>query len=280
MLEFPNLDNFLKTALEEDLGQGDITSRACVAEGMISHGRFIAKEAGVLCGLPFVRRVFALLDPTIDFYPEVNEGDKLAVGDQIATIAGNSRAILAGERVALNLMQHLSGIASATTEAVREIRGTGAKICDTRKTIPGLRSVQKYAVRIGGGVNHRYNLADAVLIKDNHIVAAGGILAAIEAARRTIPHTMKIEVETETLLGVAEALEAGADIIMLDNMDTQTMIESVRLIAGRAVTEASGNITIRRLRAVADTGVDYISMGALTHHVRALDISLCFEDRP
>ena len=197
----------------------------------------------------------------------------------VAAVSGNARAILAGERVGLNLLQHMSGVATQTARAVAAVAGTGAKIVDTRKTTPGLRLLDKYAVRVGGGGNHRFNLADGVLIKDNHIVAAGGIAAAVEAARRNAPHSLRVEVEVETLEQLEEALEAGADIIMLDNMPTEKMREAVRAVGGRALTEASGNMgdkTDAELRAVAETGVDLISIGALTHSVRALDVSLKF----
>jgi len=196
----------------------------------------------------------------------------------IAQIVGKSRSVLTGERVALNLLQRLSGIATKTAEAVSQVAGTSTKICDTRKTTPGLRALEKYAVKTGGGSNHRFGLFDGVMIKDNHILAAGGIGAAVERARANVPHTLKIEVETTSLAQVEEALQAGADIIMLDNMDCNRMKQAVRLIAGRAVTEASGNMGDRSLKEVAETGVDFISIGALTHTVRALDISLRFTE--
>ena len=272
-------DRLLQSALAEDIGMGDITSISTVAPDQQISGRYIAKEAGVLCGLALVARAFALLDPAIAFAPLAEDGDPIAKGDVIATVSGNARAILMGERVGLNLLQHMSGVATQTARVVAAVAGTGAKIVDTRKTTPGLRVLDKYAVRMGGGGNHRFNLADGVLIKDNHIVAAGGIAAAVAAARARAPHSLKIEVEVETLEQLREALEAGADIIMLDNMPTETMREAVRLVAGRALTEASGNMgdkTDAELRAVAETGVDLISIGALTHSVKALDISLKF----
>lgn len=273
------VERILKSALAEDVGSGDVTSLSTVPPGRTISGRYIAKEDGVLCGLEVVARAFALLDASIAFTALAADGDRVRKGDVIATVSGDARAILAGERVGLNLLQHMSGVATQTARAVAAVAGTGAKIVDTRKTTPGLRVLDKYAVRMGGGGNHRFNLADGVLIKDNHIVAASGIAAAVAAARARAPHSLKIEVEVETLEQLREALEAGADIIMLDNMPTEMMREAVRLVVGRALTEASGNMgdkTDAELRAVAETGVDLISIGALTHSVKALDISLKF----
>ena len=273
------VERILKSALAEDVGSGDVTSLSTVPPGRTISGRYIAKEDGVLCGLEVVARAFALLDASIAFTALAADGDRVRKGDVIATVSGDARAILAGERVGLNLLQHMSGVATQTARAVAAVAGTGAKIVDTRKTTPGLRVLDKYAVRMGGGGNHRFNLADGVLIKDNHIVAAGGIAAAVAAARARAPHSLKIEVEVETLEQLREALEAGADIIMLDNMPTEKMREAVRAVGGRALTEASGNMgdkTDAELRAVAETGVDLISIGALTHSVKALDISLKF----
>ena len=273
------VERILKSALAEDVGSGDVTSLSTVPPGRTISGRYIAKEDGVLCGLEVVARAFALLDASIAFTALAADGDRVRKSDVIATVSGDARAILAGERVGLNLLQHMSGVATQTARAVAAVAGTGAKIVDTRKTTPGLRVLDKYAVRMGGGGNHRFNLADGVLIKDNHIVAAGGIAAAVAAARARAPHSLKIEVEVETLEQLREALEAGADIIMLDNMPTEKMREAVRAVGGRALTEASGNMgdkTDAELRAVAETGVDLISIGALTHSVKALDISLKF----
>ena len=273
------VERILKSALAEDVGSGDVTSLSTVPPGRTISGRYIAKEDGVLCGLEVVARAFALLDASIAFTALAADGDRVRKGDVIATVSGDARAILAGERVGLNLLQHMSGVATQTARVVAAVAGTGAKIVDTRKTTPGLRVLDKYAVRMGGGGNHRFNLADGVLIKDNHIVAAGGIAAAVAAARARAPHSLKIEVEVETLEQLREALEAGADIIMLDNMPTEKMREAVRAVGGRALTEASGNMgdkTDAELRAVAETGVDLISIGALTHSVRALDVSLKF----
>ena len=272
------LDSFLRTALQEDIGNGDITTACCVPETAISRALFRCKQAGVVCGLEVGRRAFSLLDPSVEFTPLVAEGTAVQVGDVVATICGPSRSILSGERLALNLMQHMSGVATCTAALVEKIAGTGAVIVDTRKTTPGMRVLEKYAVRMGGGTNHRFNLADGVLIKDNHIVAAGGITAAVENARKIVPHTLKIEVETTNLQQVQEALDAGADIIMLDNMSCPEMKEAVALIAHRAKVEASGNMGSRDVREVAETGVDLISVGALTHSVEALDISLQFQE--
>jgi len=270
------LDDLLRRALHEDIGTGDITTMRCVPAEARSAGRFIAKEPGVICGLEIVARVFALLDPAVSVTPRVADGDHVGTGAVIAEIAGPSRAVLQGERVALNLLQRLSGIATATARAVAEVAGTGAEILDTRKTTPGLRALEKYAVKTGGGQNHRFGLFDAVLIKDNHIVAAGGITAAVGAVRAGVSGTVTIEVETTNLAEVQEAMDVGADIIMLDNMDCAAMREAVQLINGRVKTEASGNMGVRSLREVAETGVDTISIGALTHTVQAMDISLRF----
>jgi len=277
-----NLDSFLRAALDEDIGTGDITTLGTVAETAVSTGSFIAKERGVICGLSVVRRVFELLDDKVKLIFHVKDGDTVDAGVIIAEIEGPARAILTGERVALNLLQHMSGVASRTAEAVSDVRGTNAKIKDTRKTTPGFRALDKYAVKCGGGTNHRFNLADGVLIKDNHIKAAGGITKAVELVRelqssRSENETLEIEVETESIEQIKEALSVGADIIMLDNMSLEVMSEAVKLIAGRALTEASGNMGSRiNLLEVAKTGVDFISIGALTHSVKAMDISLKF----
>ena len=270
------LDDFILAALKEDVGTGDITTLSCIPEENKSNGRFIAKADGVVCGIDIAKRVFELVDDSVKFESLMKDGDKVKKGDVIAAVSGTSRSILTGERVALNLMQHMSGIATKTAEAVAQVAGTKARIVDTRKSTPGMRVLEKYAVRCGGGHNHRFNLADGVLIKDNHIAAAGGLTAAVKAARDNVPHVMKIEVETETLDQVREALEAGAEVIMLDNMSNDMMKEAVELINGRAITEASGNMGEKKLSDVAATGVDIISIGALTHSVMALDISLKF----
>lgn len=271
------LNKLIASALSEDIGTGDITTMSCVPANAVSKGAFIAKDNGVVCGIGLLSKVFKLLDPCIRVLPKLQDGDAVKTGDIIARIEGPSRSILTGERTALNILQHLSGIATRTHDAVKSISGTKAQLVDTRKTTPGLRVLEKYAVRCGGGKNHRFNLSDGILIKDNHIVAAGGIRQAVELVRHNCPHTLKIEVETENITQIDEALSARADIIMLDNMSIEQMTEAVRYIAGRALTEASGNMGDRDLKAVAETGVDYISVGALTHSIRALDISLRFK---
>ncbi len=275
-MDYIGLDDFLLSALKEDIGTGDITTISCIPAEAVSRGRFIAKQEGIVCGTQVAKRVFALLDSSIDMKILIQDGEKAEKGSIIAEISGSSVNILSGERVALNLMQRMSGIATRTRQSVDAVAGTGARIVDTRKSTPGLRVLEKYAVRAGGGHNHRFNLADGVLIKDNHIVAAGGISEAVGKVRENIPHTMRVEVETETMEQVAEALEAGADIIMLDNMSVPDMKKAVEFIGGRAITEASGNMGDRDLRQVALTGVDIISIGALTNAANTLDISLKF----
>ena len=273
---FFELDDFLLAALREDIGTGDVTTNCCIPEGSVSTGIFKAKEPGVISGLRVAGRVFELLDGNVRVNPLVKDGDHVDAGDTVAEISGPTRSILTGERTALNILQHMSGVATKTAEAVKAVGGTKTKIVDTRKTLPGLRVLDKYAVRCGGGSNHRFNLSDGILIKDNHIAAAGGVAKAISVARGSCPHTLKIEIEAETIGQVTEAVESGADIIMLDNMSLEAMAVAVQIISGRALTEASGNMGDRDLRAVAETGVDFISVGALTHSVRALDISLKF----
>lgn len=273
----PAVSQLIKSALEEDCGNGDVTTVATIPEVACAHGRYIAKEDGVLCGMPVVRAVFDELDPDIKLDVHFEEGQSFKRGDVLAEVCGNARSVLTGERVGLNLLQHMSAVATATSRAVKEVEGYKAKITDTRKTTPGLRYLEKLAVRVGGGTNHRFNLSDGVLIKDNHIVAAGGITAAIKAARASVPHTLKIEVEVENFEELDEALTAGADIIMLDNMSCPDMKKAVDIVSGRAVLEASGNMGDRDLKEVAATGVDIISIGALTHSVKALDISLKFK---
>ncbi|MBE6606215.1 MAG: carboxylating nicotinate-nucleotide diphosphorylase [Ruminococcaceae bacterium] len=271
------IDAILKNALEEDMGTGDITTLTTIPGDAVACGKYISKESGIICGIGIAKRVFDLLGENFEFVSYKNDGDFVEKGEIIAEVKGNAVVVLTGERTGLNLMQRLSGIATATDKAVRSVEGTNAKICDTRKTTPGLRVLEKYAVRCGGGTNHRFNLADGILIKDNHIVASGSITNAVRSARMNAPHTLKIEVEVETFEQLNEALAAGADIIMLDNMSNDDMSKAVSIIAGRALVEASGNMGERDLRAVAETGVDLISIGALTHSVKSLDISLKFK---
>lgn len=265
--------------LQEDLGFGDVTTMSTIPETEQGIGILYAKEAGIVAGLPIAQQVFETVDPELVFSAKVEEGTRVEVGDQIAEVSGSVRSILSGERLALNLMQRLSAIATKTSEYTAAVAGTKARVVDTRKTTPGLRFLEKYAVRVGGGYNHRFALYDAVMIKDNHIKGAGGIEQAVAAARAAIPHTMTIEVEAESLEQVREALEAGADIIMLDNMSNEQMVEAVQLIDGRALVEASGGVNLETIGAIAKTGVDIISVGALTHSVKAFDISLDLNTR-
>lgn len=270
------LDDIINKALTEDIGTGDITTLSTIPPAKQIKGRFVAKENGVLCGIDVAKRVFEIVDNTIVFNIFIKDGAAFNKGDMIAEVSGNAQSILSGERTALNFLQRLSGIATRTNQTVAAIKGTKTVITDTRKTTPGLRVLEKYAVKTGGGTNHRYNLSDGILIKDNHIAAAGSITAAVEAARRNAPHTLKIEVEVENFEMIKEALACKADIIMLDNMSIEDMTKAVELINGAAMVEASGNMGDRDLLAVAKTGVDIISIGALTHSVKALDISLKF----
>lgn len=268
------LEELIDRSLREDIGTGDLTTNSIVAPDAVTYGYIMAKEGGVVAGLPIAELVFRRFDPAFAFKALVRDGDKVRPGSILAEIAGQTRAILTGERLALNFLRHMSGIATRTAGLVGLVEGTAARIVDTRKTTPGLRAIEKYAVRAGGGYNHRVGLYDGVLIKDNHLKVAGGIGPAVKAARLGSPHTVKIEVEVEDLAGVREALTAGADIILLDNMGPEKMKEAVRIIAGRALVEASGGISEENVRAAADAGVDLISVGALTHSVTALDISL------
>lgn len=271
------LDKIIENALLEDIHTGDITTLAVVPERRPARARLIAKESMVLAGVNVAARVFTFLDASTGFRQLHGDGARLAAGDLIAELDGDSAMLLQGERVALNLLQRMSGTATLTSRFVDAVAGTRARIVDTRKTTPGLRVLEKYAVRVGGGINHRTGLYDGVLIKENHIAAAGGITQAVTRARAYIPHTMKIEVETETLAEVAEAIDAGAEIIMLDNMDLATMTEAVQLIGGRSLVEASGGVNLETVRGIAETGVDIISVGALTHSARAMDISMLLE---
>ncbi len=269
-------EKLIAIALDEDLGTGDVTTQSVVTPDARVKGHFIAKEPGVICGMELVRRVFELLDHSVEFIPSYRDGKRVKVGDIIAKIEGSAPAILAGERVALNFLQHLSGIATKTASLVEMVKEYPVRIVDTRKTTPGMRVLEKYAVKCGGGYNHRMNLAGGILIKDNHIKAAGSIRQAVAMARENAPRTLRVEVETENLDQVQQALDAGTDIIMLDNMSLENMALAVKLINGRALSEASGNMDQKDLADVARTGVDMISVGALTHSVKALDISLRF----
>ncbi len=264
----------IQRALQEDLGAGDVTTEATIPADSTSAAVMLAKQHLVLAGLDVVRQVFHYLDPNIRFTPFAKDGDVIHGGTELARLSGNTRALLAGERVALNLLQHMSGIATLTRMYAEKLSGTKAHLLDTRKTLPGLRHLEKYAVRIGGGKNHRFGLYDGLLIKDNHIKAAGSITKAIEGAREKAHHLLKIEVETKNLEEVSEALAAKAEIIMLDNMPLDMMREAVKLIGSGALVEASGNVTLDTIRAIAETGVDFISSGSLTHSAPAADISM------
>ena len=268
------VDDIIKNALKEDINYIDVATDLLIDKNQITKGVMLAKADGVLCGLDIALRVFELLSDKFEFKIFKNDGDALVKGDIIAEIKGPTHFMLKGERTALNLVQHLSGIATITNKCVKLIEGTNATIADTRKTLPGLRALQKYAVVCGGGKNHRFNLSDCAMLKDNHIDAAGGIFPAVKKLRETLGHTVKIEVETRNLFEVEQAIEAKADIIMLDNMDNATMTEAVNIINGRAVSEASGGITEETISSIAQTGVDIISLGAITHSVKAFDISL------
>ena len=270
------IDSVINTALEEDITYVDVTTDYLIEEDAVSTARLIAKEDGMICGLDVAARVFDLVGGGVQFEKNVEEGDLVARGDLIATLTGNTRTLLKGERTALNLLQHMSGIATATFECKRRIKGY-TKVTDTRKTLPGLRRLQKYAVTVGGGYNHRYNLSDGAMLKDNHIDACGGITEAVERLRRHIGHMTKIEVEVRTMEELQEALATGCEIIMLDNMSPEEMKKAVEITAGRAMLEASGNITVDNIAEVAETGVDIISLGALTHSVKCFDISMRFD---
>lgn len=267
------VDEIILNALREDIPDEDITTNSIVDENLKSTVDLIAKEEGILAGLEVFKRVFTILgDVEVELFKK--DGDLIKIGEVIARITGNTRKILSGERTALNFLQRMSGIATLTNRICEKIKDTKTKLLDTRKTTPNLRILEKYAVRVGGGCNHRFNLSDGVLIKDNHINAAGGIKKAIQMVRENTSFVRKIEVETENIEMVIEALEAGADIIMLDNMTIETMKKAVEIVKGRAILEASGNITIENIKSVVDTGVDYISTGTITHSSKVLDLSM------
>lgn len=267
-------DKYIKIALEEDINSEDVTTNAVMPEYRKGQVELLCKEDGIIAGLKIFERVFTLLDENTKVSFKVNDGDEVKKGQLLAIVTGDVRVLLSGERTALNYLQRLSGIATYTRTVSKLLEGTKTKLLDTRKTTPGMRIFEKYAVRIGGGHNHRYNLSDGVLLKDNHIDAAGGVKEAIEMARAYAPFVRKIEVETENLDMVREAVEAGADIIMLDNMTTDEMEEAIRIIDGRAQTECSGNITKDNIATITRLGVDFVSSGALTHSAPILDVSL------
>lgn len=269
-----NIDEYILHALKEDITSEDVTTNAVMRTAAAGEAQLICKEDGIICGLPVFERTFQLLDETTVFETTYKDGDFVAKGTVIGTVRGDIRVLLSGERTALNYLQRMSGIATYTKEYADELAGCKTKLLDTRKTTPNMRPFEKYAVTVGGGLNHRYNLSDGVLLKDNHIGAAGSVTKAIEMAREYAPFVRKIEVEVENLNMVREAVEAGADIIMLDNMDNDTMKKALEIIGGRAQTECSGNVTKERLAEIAAVGVDFVSSGALTHSAPIMDISL------
>ncbi len=268
------VDDIIKKALLEDINYIDVTTDYLVDDDATSTAVYVAKDSGVIAGIKIAMRVFELLDSNVKYEILISDGEKVKYGDIIATMTGSTKALLKGERVALNLVQHMSGIATATNKCVELINGTNASIAETRKTLPGIRALQKYAVVVGGGRNHRFNLSDCAMLKDNHIDAYGSMTNAVNALREKIGHTVKIEVETRNFDELHEALSIGADVIMLDNMSCEMMAEAVKITDGRAKLEASGNITLSNIREVALTGVDIISLGALTHSVTCFDISM------
>ena len=267
-------EKLIRLALEEDIGPGDVTTEALIEPDRVARAVIVAKESLVLAGLQVAREVFATLDPAMSFETSFQDGDRAGSGDEILTAYGKLQALLTGERTALNFVQRLSGIATLTRQYVDRVAGSNVRLTDTRKTIPGWRRLEKYAVKIGGAYNHRFGLYDGILIKDNHIVACGGISEAVAGVRNNRPHLLRIEVEVSDINQVKEALENGVDIIMLDNMDLNDIHEAVRLVDGRALVEVSGGVTLDTLPEIANTGVDIISIGALTHSARAVDISM------
>lgn len=275
-MNFLMVDKLIKEALVEDIGYGDVTTDNLIPEDQISQGRFISKESGVAAGIAVAERVFEILDDSIVFAAKMKDGGRVEKGSVISEIKGSSRSILKGERVALNIMQRMSGIATKTRRMMELVKDYDVKIVDTRKTLPGFRMLDKYSVKVGGGYNHRMNLSDYVMIKDNHIKAVGSIKKAVAKIKNSLPFTVKIEVEVENLQQLQEAADTEADVIMLDNMDVDEMKKAVKFIDGRFVLEASGNVTEENVRNIAAAGVDIISIGALTHSVKALDISLRF----
>lgn len=274
----PLLRRLAEAALEEDLGAGDLTTELVVPAGAVARGRIVAREAGVLAGLPLAAAVFRAADPEARLEERAADGDRIEPAEVVLTVHGDARAVLGAERAALNFLQRLSGIATHTARFVEAVRGTGARVVDTRKTTPGLRTLEKYAVRCGGGRNHRFGLGDGFLLKDNHraLLRRSGrsVAAAVEAARERLPHTVPVEVEVDDLEQLVEALEAGADAVLLDNFPPERLREAVEIARGRALLEASGGVTLGTVRAVAETGVDLVSVGALTHSAPALDLAL------
>lgn len=269
-----NADKYIRLALEEDITSGDISTDAVITEYKKGTVSLICKQSGVICGLSVFERVFKILDEKVEVEFFAKDGDRVEKGQHIAEVTGDIRALLSGERTALNFLQRMSGIATYTAEVAALLKGSKTKLLDTRKTTPNMRIFEKYAVKCGGGNNHRYNLSDGVMLKDNHIGAAGGITEAVKLAKEYSSFVRKIEVEVENLEQCKEAVEAGADIIMLDNMSAEDMKKAVALIGGRALTECSGNVTKENIKNIISTGVDYVSSGALTHSAPILDLSL------
>ncbi|MBQ8980222.1 MAG: carboxylating nicotinate-nucleotide diphosphorylase [Eubacterium sp.] len=269
-----NVDDYIINTLKEDITSEDVSTNAVMPENKNGKADLICKGDGIICGLDVFERTFKILDENAHFETEFKDGDKVKKGELIGVIYGDIKALLSGERTALNYLQRMSGIATMTREYMDELEGYSTVLLDTRKTTPNMRPFEKHAVKVGGGTNHRYNLSDGVLLKDNHIGAAGSITKAITMAKAYAPFVRKIEIETETLEQVQEAVDAGADIIMLDNMDNDTMRKAVEIIGGRAQTECSGNVTKERLKEIAEVGVDFVSCGALTHSAPIMDVSL------
>lgn len=268
------VDNIINTALAEDINYMDVTTDNLLSPEHTSSAYYIAKDSGVLCGIDIAKRVFELAGGNVEFETLIHDGEKVQKGDIIAKMKGSTVTLLKGERTALNILQHLSGIATVTNKCAELIAGTNASVTDTRKTLPGLRAMQKYAVTVGGGKNHRFNLSDGAMLKDNHIDAYGGITQAVTALRKKIGHMVKIEVEVRNLDELREALAVGCEVIMLDNMNCDEMKKAVEINNGKALLEASGNVTSENIRNIAETGVDIISLGALTHSVKCFDISM------
>ena len=271
------VDDIINTALDEDINYIDVTTDYLVSDEAATDAYYIAKAEGVLCGIDIAKRVFELAGGNVSFETLIRDGERVKKGDIIARMHGSTKTLLKGERTALNILQHMSGIATMTNKCAMLVKGTRAHVTDTRKTLPGLRRLQKYAVTVGGGKNHRYNLSDGAMLKDNHIDAFGGITPAVNALKEKIGHMVKIEVEVRDLEELKEALSAGADIIMLDNMSCEDMKKAVEITDGRVPLEASGNVTEETIADIAKTGVDIISLGALTHSVKAFDISMRIE---
>ena len=269
-------DALIETALKEDMPQGDITSENIIPADSESEAIILAKEEGVLAGIDVARRVFSIIDPSVVFKKNLNDGQKFRKGQTLATIQGSSISLLKGERTALNFLQRMSGIATATQKFVRALQGTETKILDTRKTTPGLRNLEKYAVRMGGGVNHRFNLSEMVLIKDNHLRIVGSISQAVKSAKESIKPGVRVEVEATSIEEVQEAVKSGADMIMLDNMPKEAMKEVVKRVKGKVPLEVSGKVSLRRVKEIASLGVDFISVGSLTHSYKSVDISIEF----